>query len=174
MAKTPAVTAVDPAADRKAVIDRVLARGPVPKVRHYLDENTGEQRISVTRVAGGSERTPPADLGEWCDDRVVACFGGRTGLNAGEQAAFEIVEACRTGDAAAVAAVARAAGRYLNALQAHQLFPVLEHWRGTAPPFALEVTSAALGEARRLGWDQRPTNKQLRQLAAAARAKAAA
>jgi hypothetical protein len=135
-----------------------------------MDPLTGEKIQDVARIAGDTERQAPAGLGEWCDDRIVACFGGRVRLNPAEQAAYEILQAMRTGDAAAVTVAVAKAGGGLDVLQQHSLWPLLDQWRSRAPAFALGVTSAATGEARRLGWDVRPARRALEKLQRAAAA----
>lgn len=167
---TATVKAADPAAERRAVLDRILARTRPPKVTFRMDPQTGEKMQDVARVAGDSERVPPRDLGEWADDRVAACFGGRLRLNPAEQAAYGILQAMRSGDAAAVAEAVRTAGGGLDVLQQHAVWPLLDEWRSRAPAFALGVTSAAAAEARLQGWDVRPHRRALEKIQKAAAA----
>lgn len=164
MAKT-AVAVPDPVQARRAVIERVLARQKPPEARYALDPKTGQTIRADMRVTGDGERLAPADLGEWADDRTLACFGGRTGLRAAEAAAFGILGAMRSGDPDAVRAAVRAAGHGLDEWQPHNLlYPLLQTWQGKAPGFALPVASAATAEARRLGWDQRPKRRRQRRV----------
>ncbi len=149
-----AATADDPVAARVAVLERVRSRRPPDQERVYPSLD-GRPPL-VTRTPPQVEVPPPADLGQWVDDRILAAFGGRTTLNAGSQCALAIIESCRSGDPAAVRRTAAAAGRDLPADARNLVYQLLEAWRGGAPGFAMDVSLAALTEARRLGWDQRP------------------
>ena len=162
MAKTAtAPKAPDPAQVRRQVIDRVLARRPEPKVRTYANVDGRGHDLQVTDPPG-EDRMPPRDLGEWADDRVMGVFGGRLRLNPPQQAAYDALEAMRSGDQAAVRNAVQAAARGLDATEKNLVYALFENWRSGAPSFALEVTIAAAGEARRLGWNVLPRRSRLR------------
>lgn len=167
MAKTATIAVADPARARREVIDRVLGRAKVPEPHYQIDSKTGAAVNTAARVTGDGERQAAKDLGEWADDRTVACFGGRVRLNPVEQAAFGILEAMRGGDPGQVAAVVRKSGGGLDELQQHAVYPVLEMWKAKAPGFAAGVASAAVAEAKRAGWDQRPSRRVLQRITAA-------
>lgn len=170
MARTATVTAADPATERRAVLDRVLARAKPPEGSYQIDTRTGQTVRTEARVAP-AERLPAADLGEWIDDRIVACFGSRVRLNPVEAVAYGILQAMRAGDLAGIAAATRKGGSDLDALEQHSVWQLLEHWRAAAPRFAQDAARAALTEARQLGWDERPSRRALEK---AARTRAAA
>jgi hypothetical protein len=160
MAKTATVTMEDPAEARIAVLERVRARRPPDTVHTYPGPDGS---VLTSRSPAGADRLAPADLGQWCDDRVLATFGGRTRLNPGEQAAFEILEACRSGEPVTVAAAVRAAGeRTGDGMTRVALYRLLEEWKSKAPVYAYEVMAAAAGEARRLDWDVLPRRARRR------------
>lgn len=159
MRKTAPASPADPTAARVAVLERVKARRPEGKTRTYPNVDGGPP--AILRIPADSDRLPPNDLQQWIDDRVVACFGGRVRLNDGEQCAFTILESMRGGDAKAVRETVKRAGEGLDGQVRYLVAGVLATWRGGAPTFALDVVIAALGEARRLGWD-RPPRRQNR------------
>jgi len=150
----------DPVAARVAVLNRVRSRRPADKVRTYQDAEGGPPVTS--RIPADADRLPPRDLTEWCDDRELACFGGRTRLNDAEQAAYGILEAMRGGDQEAVRRAVKAAGDGLDGWLRSMVYSLLEQWRGAAPSFAVDVAVAATGEARRLGWDVQPRRQRRR------------
>jgi hypothetical protein len=158
MARTATVRMEDPVASRVAVLSRVKARRPPDKVRSY-PSTTGDEPL-VSRTPSETDRLPPRTLADWVDDRTVATFGGRTKLNAAEQCAFEILEAFRSADQAAVRKAVQAAGKGIDSQLQHLVYALLETWRGGAPGYALDVTIAATGEARRLGWDVQPRRRR--------------
>jgi hypothetical protein len=159
MAKTAVLEApADPAAERGAVIGRVLARAYPDTVRTYPDGRGGE----ITQRIPREGRRAPQDTGEWVDDRIVATFGGRAARHPGEACALEVLEAVRSGDPRAVRAAVRTAARGLDEWTRHLVFGVLTQWHATAPPFAQPLAQAAVDEARSLGWERRPAARQRR------------
>src|SRR5580700_5541865 len=114
MAKTAVAVAVaaDPVADRVAVLERVRSRRPPEAVATY--PNVAGGAPMTVRAPAAVDRVPPADLGEWADDRVLAAFGGRTRLNPAEGAAFAVLGAFRSGDPAAVRRAVSEAGAGLD------------------------------------------------------------
>ena len=154
MRKTATAVAEDPVTARVAVLERVKARRPPDKIRQY-PSLTGEAPF-ISRNPPDTDRLPPRDLESWADDRTVAAFGGRVRLNPAEQVAYDILTAMRSGDPAEVRRVVSEAGKGLDGQVRFLVAALLETWRGSAPTFALDVTTAALGEARRLHWDQSP------------------
>lgn len=157
MAKTATATVSGPVAARVAVLERVKARRPPDKVRTYPNLDGGEPFVS--RVPAAADRLPPRTLQDWIDDRVIGAFGGRTGLNPGEQAVFTILEAMRSGDSRAVQGTVKTAGAGLDDRLRHLVCQQLESWRSAAPGFALDMAIAATGEARRHGWDRPPRRR---------------
>jgi hypothetical protein len=145
---------VDPVAARIEVLGRVKARRPADRTRSYPNLDGGEP--VVTRIPPDADRFPPRDLEQWCDDRELGAFGGRIKLNDAEAAAHSILTSMRTGDPAEVRRTVSAAGKGVDAQVRYLISGLLEQWRGGAPVFALDVAIAAVGEARRLGWDRRP------------------
>jgi hypothetical protein len=146
----------DPVADRIAVLERVRARKAPDQVRSYPNMNGGEPLISRTPVEG---RLAPVNLEQWCDDREVGAFGGRR-LNDGEAAAHAILTSMRTGDVKAVREATGRAGEGLDVTTRYLLTGVLADWRTRAPSFAVDVAGAAVAEARRLGWEKRPSRRK--------------
>ncbi len=161
MGKTAAVKAPDPdpVAERVAVLERVRARRPPDRVLTYpsLDGRPGMRQ----HIPPDADRLPPADVGAWVDDRVLATFGSRTGLNPGEQIAYDILTAMRSGDPDTVRSAVRRHAGSADVFVRFNVSGVLEEWRGRAPGFALDVAMAAITEARRLRWDQRPRRRSL-------------
>jgi hypothetical protein len=153
----------DPAAERRAVINRVLARRPQPGVRSYPAVDGGEPLKVVTPANG--DRTAPGNLQEWIDDRELANFGGRTKLCAAEQASFNILTSFRSGDLGTVRTAVTEAGRSVDDWTRNMVLAVLEEWRGKAPGFALDIANAATGTARQLGWDVQPRRRRRREAA---------
>src|SRR6185437_5626950 len=153
MARKQAVLDPDPVAVRVAVLNRVKSRRPPDQVRQYPSIDGGVPLISRTPSEG---RLPAANLQEWADDREVGAFGGRVRLNPAEAAAHSILQAMRCGDPRVVREAVGRAGQGLDAHLRFLVSGVLQDWRAKAITPALDVTSAAMLEARRLGWDQRP------------------
>jgi hypothetical protein len=156
MTRKAAMTAADqdPVAARVAVLDRVRARRPADEIRQYPSVD-GSGPL-VNRSPPGVDRMPPLNLEQWCDDRTVNTFGGRTRLAPAEECAATILESFRSGDQEAVRKAVKAAGDGLDAHLRFLVSGVLESWRGGAPGYAVAVVGAAVSEARRLGWDKPP------------------
>jgi hypothetical protein len=158
MRKTATTVAGDPVQARIQVLERVKARRPEDKVRQYPNLTGGP--AFVYRNPPDTDRLPPRDLEQWADDRELACFAGRVRLNAAEQVAQDILTVMRSGDTDAVRRAVSDAGKGLDGQVRFLVAALLETWRGSAPVFAMDVTIAALGEARRLQWDRSPRRQQ--------------
>jgi hypothetical protein len=159
MAKAATATrpkTTDPYQARREIIDRVLARRPESYTRTYTGAGPRGQDLKAV-IPPDADRLPASNLGEWVDDRIMAVLGSRVRLNPGEQCYLDICEAIRTGDAGTVRATVReVAKRGLSDLQQPALLMTLESLRGSAPGYANDLASVALGEARAAGWDQTP------------------
>jgi hypothetical protein len=153
--KTAAAEAADPVAARVALIERVKARRPPDIVRSYPSLNAGAPPM-VQRIPAAEDRLPPKDLGEWCDDRTLATFGGECVMNVAQQAAFTILESMRADDPKAVQEAVRRAGDGLDSQLRFAVASVLETWRGSAPGYAISVAATAADAARRQGWHGEP------------------
>ena len=160
MAATATVKAADPATERRAVLDRVLARARPPEGSTRWTPGPGDVRTEA-RVAG-AERLPAADLGEWIDDRIVACFGSRVRLNPVEAVAYGILQAMRPGDAAGIAAAVDPQGRRPGRAGAALGVAAAGALAGRGTRRSRQDDgAAALTEARQLGWDVRPYRRAL-------------
>lgn len=148
----------DPVAQRRAVIGRVLDRRAPERTRSYANVDGGPP--ATIRIPADTAVTPPASLGQWCDDRTMAAFGSRTRLNPAEQAAHSILESMRTADPRVVRDAVGTAGKGLDGHLKYLVAGVLADWRGKAISPALDVASAAALEARKLGWDVQPRRQR--------------
>jgi len=163
MARTATATrpkTADPVQARREILMRILARRPEGYVQTYAGAGPRGTDLKAV-IPPDADRTPPANLDQWVDDRIWAVLGSRTRLNPGEQVYLDVCEAIRTADAATVRATVReAAKRGLSDLQAPALLMTLESLRGQAPGYANDLASVALAEARAAGWDQEPRRQR--------------
>ena len=149
---------------RRELMARIEARRPEGTYRTAPGAGASGRDLRVFIPPPDPGPRPPRDLGEWADDRVAGALGSRTGLNECEFAFALIAEACRTGDLKKVRAAVRQAAKGLAAGDAgHRVYLTLADLKGKAPVFALDVASAAVAEARALGWDQPPRRRRRRE-----------
>lgn len=154
-----------------AVLDRVRARAPQDKKRSIANIDGGKPLEVKTPVEGTlartasdghsvttSARSAPKTIEEWCDDRELACFGGRVRLNRGESVLYDILSVMRTEDPDLVRFAVRTAGKDADPQVRHMVYLVISNW---APPgFAYDVHRAAVSQAEQLKWNLPPRKQQ--------------
>jgi len=144
---------------RRQAVQRVLARRRQPITSLVPCRGIEHSQASYTRVEG-SEFLPPADLGEWLDDRLVSTpWSGPFCA-----VLYSIAQAARVSPAAAAAEIA--AAKRLSPWDQFHAWRSLRRWLDAASlPEARSLMGALLAgwRSQRLA-DERPAGPELPEL----------